>query len=119
MRSRAWLSSASEAVREWRRTLLFSAGVIVWVLLILAVVGWDLDSFVHEVHYLPTLSYEVGRVTRYQWGRALLFAAWLAAGIGLVTGSLVRTRSSEEPAHSGRGRGGLLPEQRSRRGRRA
>lgn len=119
LRSRAWLSSASRAVHEWRRTPLFSAGVVVWVLLFLAVVGWDLNSFVHEVHYLPTLSYEIGRVTRYHWGRALFFAAWLAAGVGLVIASLVQNHSSERPAGSERERNGLLPEQRHPRGRRA
>jgi len=116
MRTRAWLSSTSRAVRGWRRAPLFSTGVVVWTLLILAVIGWDLNSFVHEVHYLPTLSYEIGRVTRYEWGRALLFAAWLAAGIGLVTASLLRGHSDGKPAGSRHGREGRLPEQQSERG---
>jgi hypothetical protein len=98
MRSRAWLASAARAGGEWRRTPLFSAGVVVWVLLILAVIGWDLNSFAHQAHDLPTLSYEFGRVTRHEWGRGLVFAAWLAAGVGLATGSLVRERKA------GRGR---------------
>lgn len=90
--SGAWLASAARAARRWRRDPRYAAGVAVWTLLFLAVVGWDMNSFIHEVHDLPTLSYLVGRVTRFEWGRALLCAVWLAAGVGLVSGCLVRRR---------------------------
>jgi hypothetical protein len=56
---------------------------------VLAVVGWDLNSFAHQAHDLPTLSYYTGRITRFAWGRALVFAAWLAAGVGIAVGYLV------------------------------
>jgi len=60
--------------------------VVVWVLLVLAVIGWDLNSFAHQAHDLPTLSYLIGRVTRWRWGRGTFFAAWLALGVGLAAG---------------------------------
>lgn len=86
--TRAWLAAGGRAIGRRRSAPLYAAGVVVWVLLILAVIGWDLNSFVHQAHDLPTLSYYVGRVTRWRWGRALVFATWLAAGVGLVTGCL-------------------------------
>ena len=66
----------------------YAAGVAVWAVLLVAVVGWDLNSFAHQAHDLPTLSYLVGRATRFTWGRALVFAAWLAAGVGIAVGCL-------------------------------
>ena len=79
-----WLVGAARSIGAGRRRPLFAAGVAAWTLLILAVIGWDLNSFVHQAHDLPTLSYLFGRVTRWTWGRALVFAAWLSAGAGLV-----------------------------------
>lgn len=87
--SRRWLASSARAAAGWRRAPQRAAGAAVWVLLVLAVIGWDMNSFVHQAHDLPTLSYLFGRVTRFRWGRALVFAAWLAAGAGLVAGCLV------------------------------
>jgi hypothetical protein len=84
--SGAWLTGAVRAIGRWRRTPLFAAGIAVWVLLVLTVIGWDLNSFVHQAHDLPTLSYYFGRVTRWWWGRALVFAAWLAVGGYLAVG---------------------------------
>jgi hypothetical protein len=86
MGSGTWLTGAVRAIGRWRRTPLFAAGIAVWALLVLTVIGWDLNSFVHQAHDLPTLSYYFGRVTRWWWGRALVFAVWLAAGVGLVAG---------------------------------
>jgi hypothetical protein len=83
-RTGPWLAGARRAVAGWRRTPRFAAGVAVWTLLILAVVGWDLTSFVRQSHDLPTLSDLFGRVTRYHWGRALVFGAWLVAGLALA-----------------------------------
>jgi uncharacterized membrane protein YidH (DUF202 family) len=60
--------------------------VLVWVALVLAVVGWDLNSFVHQSHHLPTLSSIFGHVTSTRAGRAGLVAAWLALGGGLALG---------------------------------
>lgn len=86
LRSRAWLSNALASIRSWKKSRMYAFGSAVWVLLLLAAVGWDLNSFVHEVHYLPTLSFLIGRITRLRWGRALLFGIWLAAGTGLAFG---------------------------------
>lgn len=91
-RSGTWCSAGARAVAGWRRTLRLSASVAVWTLLLAAIVAWDLTSFVHQSHDLPTLSYEIGRVTRWHWGRALVFALWLAAGVGLAAACLVPRR---------------------------
>ncbi|MHB1582352.1 MAG: hypothetical protein ACYCU7_03430 [Acidimicrobiales bacterium] len=84
--SRPWLTDAASGVRSaagpegWRRRPGYVAGVVAWVLLIAAVAGWDLNSFAHQAHDLPTLSYFVGKITRYRWGRSGVFAGWLAVG---------------------------------------
>lgn len=98
-RSSAWVSEAGRSVTGWRRTPRLSGAVAVWAVLILAVVGFDLVSFLHQSHDLPTLSYEIGRLTRWHWGRAVVFAAWLAAGVGLATACLVpRSRRRSDPS---------------------
>jgi len=61
-------------------------GAALWVLVVAAVVGWDLNSFVHQAHDLPTLSSIFGHVTSSRAGRAGLFALWLALGATLALG---------------------------------
>jgi hypothetical protein len=86
--SRRWLTHAVRAVGgRWPRPG-YATGIAVWVVLILAVIGWDLNSFAHQARDLPTLSYEFGRVTRWHWGRALVFAGWAALGVLLAAGRL-------------------------------
>jgi hypothetical protein len=63
-----------------------AAATVVWVLLVAATIGWDLNSFAHEVRWLPTLSRLFGDVTDHDWGRAVVFAAWLALGLYLAIG---------------------------------
>ena len=92
VRSGAWASGSLEVAVHWRRRPAYSAGLAVWVVLLLAVIGWDLNSFVHQAHDLPTLSYLVGRVTSRWWGRAAVAALWLAAGVGLAVGCLADRR---------------------------
>lgn len=83
--SRQWLAAAlSAVVRFCRHPHLFGFGVLAWVVVFGAVVGWDLHSFLIESHNLPTLSYLIGRVTRFSVGRAALFGIWLAGGALLV-----------------------------------
>ncbi len=84
----AWLTNAGRAAVGWRARPGYAAGVAVWAVLLVAAVGWDLNSFAHQAHDLPTLSYLVGRVTSFTWGRALVYAAWVAAGVGIATGCL-------------------------------
>lgn len=74
-----------------RRPPALVAGTFVWVVLVAATIGWDLNSFVHQAHDLPTLSRVVGDVTRHQWGRALVFAAWLGLGAYLSVGGRGRS----------------------------
>jgi hypothetical protein len=90
--SSAWVSEAGRSVTGWRRTRRLSAAVAVWIVLLVAVVGFDLVSFLHQSHDLPTLSYEIGRLTKWHRGRAVVFAAWLAAGVGLAAARLVPRR---------------------------
>jgi hypothetical protein len=82
-----WVGGAVRSVARWREVpLRWRLGVAVWVILIMAVIGWDLNSFVHQAHDLPTLSRLFGVVTGHEVGRGLVFAAWLGAGWYLVTG---------------------------------
>jgi hypothetical protein len=99
-RSGQWLHRSGHALVRWRGKVGYASGVAVWVALILAFIGWDLNSFVHQVHYLPTLSYEIGRLTRFIWGRALVFWVWLLFGTAIVVGQLEPTPPSR-PTHAG------------------
>ena len=84
--TRRWMARNLLFVRTWRtrpRPTVVSA--LVWTVLIVGVVAWDLVSFVCQSHSLPTLSYFIGHVTRYPLGRGLLFAAWLVVGAYLVS----------------------------------
>lgn len=85
--SGAWIAQSALWVQHWRtqpRSLRIA--VIVWTVLVVAVVGWDLVNFIVQSHALPTLSYFIGRVSRYRAGRGLLFAVWLVIGACLVAG---------------------------------
>jgi hypothetical protein len=82
-----WLSDNARWVRRWRhqpRAQLVA--VAAWSALLAAAVGWDLVSFVAQAHAYPTLSYFIGRVTRYPAGRGLVFALWLGLGGYLAAG---------------------------------
>ena len=52
-----------------------------WCGVIAGVIGWDLFSFVVQSSSFPTLSTLVGHVTRYPFGRGILFALWLVVGV--------------------------------------
>lgn len=98
--SRRWLLEVGNGLRSvvngtaWRHRPIYVVGGVAWGVLIAAVVGWDLNSFVHQSHDLPTLSRIFGMVTRYWWGRSVVFAAWLALGAYLVAGWRHRGRSA-------------------------
>ncbi|WP_298210949.1 hypothetical protein [Ferrimicrobium sp.] len=90
MSSRAWLSRTWASIRRpTQRPPLYLFGTVVWVMLVLAVAGWDFRSFLLELHSLPTLSYLIGRVSRFATGRSILVAAWLALGAFFVAGNRV------------------------------
>ena len=85
--SGTWIAQSADWGQHWRtqpRSLRIA--VIVWTALVVAVVGWDLVNFIVQSHTLPTLSYFIGRVSRYQVGRGVLFAVWLVIGAYLVAG---------------------------------
>jgi hypothetical protein len=85
-----WTARNLHFVRTWRshpRPAVVSA--LVWSVLVVGVVGWDLVSFIVQSHSLPTLSYFIGHVTRYPLGRGLLFALWLGIGAYLAAGRRV------------------------------
>ncbi len=89
---RAWLAVTAGALGAWRARPRVAVGsVVVWTALAVAVVGWDLVSFIHQSHDLPTLSYYVGRVTRYPAGRGACFAVWLGLGAFLAVGGRRRS----------------------------
>lgn len=86
-RSRAWAGGTCRAIAGWRRRPLSEvAGVAAWVVLGAVAIGWDLDSFAHQSHDLPTLSHFIGLATGTPVGRGLLFAAWVALGGYLALG---------------------------------
>lgn len=86
-RSRRWVADAVHAVRQARDFPAPKvAGVAIWTVLVLAIAVWDVFSFVHQAHDLPTLSYYIGKVTRYDWGRGVCFATWLCIGAWLIAG---------------------------------
>jgi tellurite resistance protein TehA-like permease len=91
VKSMDWLRSTGKAIRSFiRRPNLQGVGVAIWLLLFLAVFGWDLNSFLRQQADLPTLSRIVGDVTRHYAGRAILVVAWLAGGWYLVAGQLTK-----------------------------
>jgi hypothetical protein len=88
----AWLSQTVEIEWRWRAQPRATAvSVLMWSVLIVTVIGWDLFSFVVQSSSFPTLSILIGHVTRYQSGRGLVFALWLVAGSYLVAGWRART----------------------------
>ena len=83
--SGAWLADAGQLVssrESWKWPA--AAAALVWVLLLGAVLGWDLFSFLRRSQEFPTLSYLAGRVTRFHLGRAGLYLVWLVVGVWLV-----------------------------------
>ena len=80
----AWLRSSLSGVRS--SPALFQWGVVVWIVLLAAAIGWDLTSFLAQSHQLPTFSSLTGRVTQHPAGRAVLVGLWLALGGYLALG---------------------------------
>ncbi len=91
--SGAWIAQSVDWIQHWRtQPSSLRIAVIVWTALVVAVVGWDLVNFIVQSHALPTLSYFIGRVSRYQVGRGVLFALWLVIGACLVAGGRAKAR---------------------------
>ncbi len=95
--SHAWLCRVVAGLRHpLQRSFVFLVGSLIWVAFVMAIVGWDLLSFLREVPALPTLSYLIGRVARFAAGRSILVALWLALG-----GFLALARRSSEHERAG------------------
>jgi hypothetical protein len=88
--ARTWVLAAGRAprdvVRRARAGSATATGALVWTCLIAVTIAWDAVSFTAQRHSLPTLSRIFGAVTDHQWGRALVFAGWLALGLYLAVG---------------------------------
>ena len=82
----AWVRGPLPVRRHLAERRRDTVAVVIWVVLVLAVVGWDLTSFVHQSHNLPTLSSIVGHVTWTRAGRAVTVAVWLVLGAALAVG---------------------------------
>jgi hypothetical protein len=82
----AWVRGPLPVRRHLAERRRASVAVVIWIVLALAVVGWDLNSFVHQSHDLPTLSSIVGHVTSSRAGRAGTVAVWLVVGAALGLG---------------------------------
>ena len=90
--TRCWAVRNWTFVKGWRtRPPGQVLSALIWAVLIGGIIGWDLASFAVQSHSLPTLSYFIGRVTRFRVGRGLFFALWLGTGVYLVTGRRLRS----------------------------
>ncbi|MHB8262435.1 MAG: hypothetical protein ACYDGY_01615 [Acidimicrobiales bacterium] len=89
VKSFTWLKATGGSIRRYlSHPGMQGTGVLVWLIFFMAYFGWDLNSFLHEQHDLPTLSYLIGRVTRYYIGRFLFVTGWLLVGWYLAFGNL-------------------------------
>ncbi|MCL4434319.1 MAG: hypothetical protein M1399_06060 [Actinobacteria bacterium] len=94
MKSLAWLKGMGRSIRRYLSNPdVQGTGALVWLVFFMAYFGWDLNSFLHQQRDLPTLSYLIGRVTRYYTGRSVLVAGWLLGGWYLALG-LLQTRGA-------------------------
>lgn len=100
-KTRAWARDAVRTLRRvpdaWRTRPAALAGAAVWILVIVATIGWDAASFMEQERSLPTLSRIFGAVTDHEWGRAVVFAAWLALGLYLALGWRLGRSSARAP----------------------
>ena len=117
-RSGAWVGDGTRAIAtvlgRGRIRSAAARGALVWALLIVATIGWDMTSFVEQKHDLPTLSRLFGAVTDHDWGRALLFAAWLVLGLYLALGRRLPGKGPGAALDGGAGPAGRRPSRPSR-----
>jgi len=81
-----WVRGPMSVRRHFAEAPEVTVAVIVWIVLVLAAIGWDLNSFAHQSHDLPTLSWIFGHATSSHAGRAAVFALWLTLGAALAVG---------------------------------
>ena len=82
----AWIQGPLRVRRHFGETPHATVAVVIWIALVASVIGWDLNSFVHQSHDLPTLSSIVGHVTSSRPGRSVVVALWLTLGAALTVG---------------------------------
>jgi type IV secretory pathway TrbD component len=91
--TRMWAMATVHLIRKWRSQPKANVvSILVWSVLIVGVIGWDLLSFALQSPSFPTLSTLVGHVSRYPVGRGLLFAGWLAVGWYVAAGCRAGSR---------------------------
>jgi hypothetical protein len=81
-----WVRGPLSVRRHLAEDTAATVAVVVWIVLVLVPIGWDLNSFVHQSHDLPTVSWIVGHATSSHGGRAVVFALWLTLGGTLALG---------------------------------
>ncbi|MGH9047714.1 MAG: hypothetical protein ACRDVW_10440 [Acidimicrobiales bacterium] len=84
--SAEWVRGPTAIARHYHEDPARTIAVAIWVALILASIGWDLNSFAHQSHDLPTLSSIIGHLTSTRGGRATVVALWLVLGAALAVG---------------------------------
>ena len=83
--ARTWARTTARLIWKWRSQPKASVvSMLLWSVLTMGVIGWDLLSFAVQSPSFPTLSTLVGHLSRYPVGRGSLFAAWLAVGTCVV-----------------------------------
>jgi hypothetical protein len=86
MPSSQWARSPLSLHRHLATDRAGTLAAVTWTVLVLAAIGWDLNSFVHQRHDLPTLSSIIGHLTSSHAGRAVVFFGWLVLGGALALG---------------------------------
>ncbi len=84
--ARAWVKGPFDLSRHLDEDPAQSLAAAIWAVLLMSVIAWDLNSFVHQSHDLPTLSSIFGHLTSTHAGRSVVFAAWLVLGATLALG---------------------------------
>jgi hypothetical protein len=101
LKSLNWLRSTRTSIYSYFKSPnMWGTGVLIWLLFFLAYFSWDLNSFLHQSHNLPTLSYLIGRITRFYFGKFALTTVWLIGGWYLASGMFKKQSAVDRPEKS-------------------
>ena len=87
-----WLRGVAARMRSPAVAASYLAGIGIWIVLVAAIVTWDLFSFLGQRSDLPTLSNLLGRLSGRHLGRSLLYLLWLGTGAYLAAGRRAKGR---------------------------